>query len=528
MGWSCGVTLASCGQAGPGTSPVQGSHAARMVVVIRPMMLHHPEPFSARWRAHWIWHEPPAITTETATRAVLRDPRGHRGPAAPAGGADLGAGRGAVSDLGRRPLRAAGERHRGGPRPGAVRPAPGALRRGRPGPAPAPGHQRARGHGAPLRHRHLVVGAGAAELHPRRRVGGARGAARRPLGGHRPRVGLPPGLGVDAGAGAGRRGVPAARVVRRPGPPPRLGAARRSTTAAGRPWWRSRRCTPAPTATPRRRATRSACSPRRCARRSPTASVHPAEATASAWVGGAASVADPVAQVLADEAIHEVVAAHAYVSLQSFDLGRIAAGTLELSVRGAVAGTVIDVAAAEHLDDAGRLATLGQHAGLRYVCTGGDEERFESFDLIGARHLHASVRPPHGEAGARAGPGRARSAPAPPRGRRLRLLRPAARADPRRGPAHGRPLRARRLRRLPHPGAAGVDGRLRGAPDGGPGGQPRLVDGPLAPAAGRRAAGRRDAGHGGGLGLRRRRPDVHPRLVAALGPLAAQPLPLHR
>ena len=52
----------------------------------------------------------------------------------------------------------------------------------------------------------------------------------------------------------------------------------------------------------------------------------------------------------------------------SFDLGRIAAGTLELDVRGAVAGTTVDVAAAEHLDADGRLAPLGQHAGLRYVC----------------------------------------------------------------------------------------------------------------------------------------------------------------
>ena len=54
----------------------------------------------------------------------------------------------------------------------------------------------------------------------------------------------------------------------------------------------------------------------------------------------------------------------------TFDLGHIAAGTLPLEVSGAAPGTVVDIAAAEHLDAAGRLAPLGQHAGLRYVCGG--------------------------------------------------------------------------------------------------------------------------------------------------------------
>ena len=63
-------------RAGPlGYIPRTGDGTTLPVVVIGPMRLHHPEPFSARWRAHWIWHEPPAITTETATRAVLRDPQ---------------------------------------------------------------------------------------------------------------------------------------------------------------------------------------------------------------------------------------------------------------------------------------------------------------------------------------------------------------------------------------------------------------------------------------------------------------------
>ncbi len=39
------------------------------------MRLTHPEPFAARWRARWIWFEPPAIHTETATRPVPSDPR---------------------------------------------------------------------------------------------------------------------------------------------------------------------------------------------------------------------------------------------------------------------------------------------------------------------------------------------------------------------------------------------------------------------------------------------------------------------
>ena len=126
---------------------------------------------------------------------------------------------------------------------------------------------------------------------------------------------------------------------------------------------------------------------------------------------GASPVADPVRQVLDDEAARHGAplldapsddtptgntSSVVPVTISSFDLGRIAAGTVILEVHEARPGTIIDVAAAEHLDAAGDLATLGQHAGFRYICRGGPMERFETFDIIGTRHLHASVRTPDG------------------------------------------------------------------------------------------------------------------------------------
>ncbi|MFM8236157.1 MAG: MGH1-like glycoside hydrolase domain-containing protein, partial [Actinomycetota bacterium] len=123
----------------------------------------------------------------------------------------------------------------------------------------------------------------------------------------------------------------------------------------------------------------------------PTGATHPAPLVAEVSVAGAADDADPVRQVLADEATRGTPGA---VVLRSHDLGRIAAGPLELVVHDAAPGTIIDVAAAEHLDPAGSLVPLGQHAGLRYVCAGGREERFTSLEAIGTRHLHLSVRPP--------------------------------------------------------------------------------------------------------------------------------------
>lgn len=154
----------------------------------------------------------------------------------------------------------------------------------------------------------------------------------------------------------------------------------------------------------------------------PSGSLHTAELTGSVVVTGGATGDDPVRQVLDDEGALDrgrpfpvgqadadadggagsgsgsgASAGHAAGPVvHSFDLGRIAAGTLELGVVGAAAGTVIDVAGAEHLDAVGRLVMLGQHAGLRYVCAGGGDEHFGSFDIIGARFLHASVRVPAG------------------------------------------------------------------------------------------------------------------------------------
>jgi len=96
---------------------------------------------------------------------------------------------------------------------------------------------------------------------------------------------------------------------------------------------------------------------------------------------------DPVRQLLADEATGGTG-----LVVRDFDLGRIAAGTVLLRVEGAPSGTVIDVAVGEHEAADGTLAPLGQHAGFRYVCAGGDVEEFETSDVIGARHLHAAVR----------------------------------------------------------------------------------------------------------------------------------------
>lgn len=126
----------------------------------------------------------------------------------------------------------------------------------------------------------------------------------------------------------------------------------------------------------------------------PSGDVHAATATRRRLLNGAERVADPVAQVLADEAA--ATSDGGDVTHVAFDLGRIAAGTMRLTVGGAAEGTVIDVAAAEHRDDRDGLAPLGQHAGLRYVCGGEENEEFEGSALIGARFLGASIRPPDG------------------------------------------------------------------------------------------------------------------------------------
>ncbi len=133
----------------------------------------------------------------------------------------------------------------------------------------------------------------------------------------------------------------------------------------------------------------------------PAGAHHRASEVRRRWVAGTATQPDPVDQVLADETSGEVSGADTAgtpagtVQVWDLDLGRVAAGTVELAVADAPAGTTIDVAAGEHLGSDGRLVPLGQHAGLRYVCAGGSES-FSSFDVIGARHLHLSVRSPHG------------------------------------------------------------------------------------------------------------------------------------
>jgi len=117
---------------------------------------------------------------------------------------------------------------------------------------------------------------------------------------------------------------------------------------------------------------------------------HPAALTATSRRAGGPAVDDPVEQVLADERS----AATGEVLHHRYDLGRIAAGNLELTIGDAAPGTIIDFAASEHLDDDGHLAPLGQHAGLRYICCGGAEERFEGLDIVGTRFLNASIRVP--------------------------------------------------------------------------------------------------------------------------------------
>ena len=123
----------------------------------------------------------------------------------------------------------------------------------------------------------------------------------------------------------------------------------------------------------------------------PSGATRPAAPTGARRVEPAEVLDDPVRQVLTDEA-SSISDSDDAITVHSFDLGRVAAGVVRLEVTGALPGTVIDLAAAEHLDADGRLVTLGQHAGLRYVCRGDETERFTSFDLIGTRHVHASVR----------------------------------------------------------------------------------------------------------------------------------------
>ena len=127
----------------------------------------------------------------------------------------------------------------------------------------------------------------------------------------------------------------------------------------------------------------------------PVGAVHTATLIGSFAAAGAPSIDDPVRQVLDDEAAMAAGDTSGdEVQVRRFDLGRIAAGSLLLTLTGAAPGTIVDVAASEHVGADGQLVTLGQHAGLRYSARGESVEHFESLDIIGTRFLNASVRVP--------------------------------------------------------------------------------------------------------------------------------------
>ena len=119
----------------------------------------------------------------------------------------------------------------------------------------------------------------------------------------------------------------------------------------------------------------------------PSGATHVAREVSARLVAGGDTSVDPVRQVLDDQ--NSEIGGR--VDLRLFDLGRIAAGSVRLRVSGASVGTIIDVAASEHVDSESRLVTLGQHSGFRYVCRGHDDS-FTTFDTIGTRYLMASIR----------------------------------------------------------------------------------------------------------------------------------------
>lgn len=123
----------------------------------------------------------------------------------------------------------------------------------------------------------------------------------------------------------------------------------------------------------------------------PDGVVHSATLVSTTNVVGADEHEDPVRQVLLDQ--DTAVDTVGSVQIRRFDLGHIAAGLVTIDVDGASAGTCLDVAASEHVGESGRLVTLGQHAGFRYVCRGGSEA-FTTFDVIGTRYLAVSLRVP--------------------------------------------------------------------------------------------------------------------------------------
>jgi hypothetical protein len=121
-------------------------------------------------------------------------------------------------------------------------------------------------------------------------------------------------------------------------------------------------------------------------------SSHVAKYVGNARVVGSPHNADPVRQLLLDQDTPMSTEENA-IELRYFDLGHIAAGLMTLRIRNAVPGTVIDIAVSEHIDSSNKLVTLGQHAGLRYICDG-EIGTFESFDILGMRYIHAAIRTP--------------------------------------------------------------------------------------------------------------------------------------
>lgn len=360
------------------------------------MYLEHPEPFGARWRARWIWFEQPAIRTETATRPVLADPVDRIGLFRRTIDLD------AVPDTvparlwadGRYVLRVNGTEVSRGP----VRSEPRSARYDVVDLAP-----------------HLRVGRNVVAL-TARHFGEATSWW----------MPVPPTYSLGAGSVLFEAQVGDDWIV----------SDRRWRCSPGRAWTPvpvpgDVACLPIESFDARQHDhgwefdgfddtawsdateitpihTGGAADPHPPSEpfgmlRPPVRLAFPGGATHSAvetrrWtVTDAEHGVDPVAQVLADQVTDPVSDDHeGAVHLVTFDLGRIAAGTLELDVEGAAPGCVVDVAAAEHVDDAGRLVTLGQHAGIRFVSAGEPSERFESLDLIGTRHLLVAVRPAAG------------------------------------------------------------------------------------------------------------------------------------
>ena len=122
-------------------------------------------------------------------------------------------------------------------------------------------------------------------------------------------------------------------------------------------------------------------------------------------VAGAATDEDPVLQVDTDDASAsgpaETPAAWPLrleaadgVALVTVDFGEETCGTLRLDLD-APAGARIDVAVAEAVSTVGRLERLGQHSGFRYVARGTDD-RFETLDPVGVRVARLAVRSPGG------------------------------------------------------------------------------------------------------------------------------------